>query len=288
MTPMAFVESYTINLVSQLTGVSYPDGTSTTYSYDPAGNRLTETTAGTTISYVYDDASRLASIDGVGNSYDGAGNLLFDGAITYGWDWQSRLNTADDGTTVTSFSYDGDNIRVAVDSVDHLYDRQGWTGLPELVSTGTTAFTHSPEGVINQIGATTTGLLADGLGSVRHLTDPAGASIGSSGFDVFGEITTQTGTASPFGFTGAQQFDDLVYLNARYLTPDVGRFLSVDPVRPGAPGVTGYNPYTYVNNNPTTWVDPSGAVALTAEALLRILILTAVVRDWGLRCVQDR
>jgi hypothetical protein len=29
-------------------------------------------------------------------------------------------------------------------------------------------------------------------------------------------------------------------------------------VQPNAPGTQGYNLYTYVANNPTTWVDPSG------------------------------
>lgn len=133
----------------------------------------------------------------------------------------------------------------------HLYDRAGWTGLPELISTGPTAYTHSPEGFINQVGGGS--LLAEGLGSIRNITDPTGAVTGTTSYDVFGNATTQTGSQTPFGYTGAQQTDDLVYLNARHLSPDIGRFLSVDPVRPGAPGITGYNPYTYVANNPTTW-----------------------------------
>lgn len=59
----------------------------------------------------------------------------------------------------------------------------------------------------------------------------------------------------------------LVYLNARCLSPDVGRFLSIDPVWPGAAGATGYNTYTYVTNNPTTWTDTSGEFELVAEGL---------------------
>ena len=89
------VETYTINLINRLTGVTYPDGSSTAYSYDPAGNRLTETTGTSTVPYVYDDASRLSSVDGAAYSYDGAGNRLPHGSTTYGWDWSSRLNTAD-------------------------------------------------------------------------------------------------------------------------------------------------------------------------------------------------
>jgi RHS repeat-associated protein len=55
-----------------------------------------------------------------------------------------------------------------------------------------------------------------------------------------------------------------IYLRARTFDPVTGQFLSVDPVRPGAPGVVGYNPYSYVANNPTTWTDPSGMFAATA------------------------
>ena len=51
-----------------------------------------------------------------------------------------------------------------------------------------------------------------------------------------------------------------MHLTARDLSTATGRFLSVDPVRPGAPGVAGWNPYTYSANNPVTWSDPSGAL----------------------------
>ena len=52
MTSAAGTESYTINLINQLTRVSYPDGSSATCSYDPAGNRLTETSAVSTVAHI--------------------------------------------------------------------------------------------------------------------------------------------------------------------------------------------------------------------------------------------
>lgn len=263
MTSAGGLESYTINLLNQLTGVSYPDGTNVSFTYDPAGNRLTETTSGTTVDYTYDAASRLVDVDGSLYTYDPAGNLTSDGTNTYSYDWQGRLSTVGNGTSTSSYEYDGDDLRVTVEGQDYLYDRLSWTGLPELISTGATAYTHSPEGVINQVGGGS--LLADGLGSIRNITDSTGTVAGTAAYDVFGSATTQTGSNTPFGYTGAHQTDDLGYLNARYLSPDIGRFLSVDPARPGAPGVTGYNSYTYVANNPTTWVDPSGAVTLIED-----------------------
>ena len=272
MVSSAGTESYTINLLNQLTGVSYPDGTSETFTYDPAGNRQTMTTGGVTTTYAYDDASRL-STDGTNTYvYDGAGNLTADGVSTYGWDWDGRLETVTTGAATTSYGYDADGVRVtstdAVGTTDHVYDRQG--GLPALISDGTDAYLHGPDGVLAAYGtAGTSWTLSDALGSVRAVTDSTGAVAGTSSFEVFGDTGASTGVETPFGFTGAQHDPTgKVYLNARYLNPDIGSFLSVDPVRPGAPGVAGYNPYTYVGNNPTTWTDPGGATTLVHEGVI--------------------
>jgi RHS repeat-associated protein len=62
-----------------------------------------------------------------------------------------------------------------------------------------------------------------------------------------------------FGFTGEQtDATGLVYLRARSLDPSTGLLLSADSVVPNSPGTQGYNLYTYVANNPTTWTDPTG------------------------------
>ena len=65
-----------------------------------------------------------------------------------------------------------------------------------------------------------------------------------------------------FGTAGhvEDQFDDrlLVYQQARYYDPALGRFLSIDPVGFHASNPQSFNRYAYVNNNPTTYVDPDG------------------------------
>lgn len=65
-----------------------------------------------------------------------------------------------------------------------------------------------------------------------------------------------------FGTAGhvEDQFDDrlLVYQKARYYDPALGRFLSIDPVGFQASNPQSFNRYAYVNNNPTTYVDPDG------------------------------
>lgn len=93
--------------------------------------------------------------------------ITSDGTSTFGWDWAGRLTTTDDGTTATSFGYDGDDLRTLVGGEAHVFDRSGWTGLPELVSDGTSGFVHGPSGVLSQRDTTAGYLLTDGQHSVR-------------------------------------------------------------------------------------------------------------------------
>jgi RHS repeat-associated protein len=59
-------------------------------------------------------------------------------------------------------------------------------------------------------------------------------------------------------FSGVDPTGPRKYYRARYYDPNVGRFLSEDPI--GYSGSGGTNLYPYVANNPATWTDPSGLV----------------------------
>jgi RHS repeat-associated protein len=76
-------------------------------------------------------------------------------------------------------------------------------------------------------------------------------------YDSFGNLTASSGsTANPFRFTG-REFDSetgLYFHRARNFAPNVGRFISQDPIRFGG----GVDFYVYVGNNPLTRIDPSG------------------------------
>jgi RHS repeat-associated protein len=90
---------------------------SLTYSYDDAGNLMTENRTGVKydrrsemIAYSYDRANKLVSekIDGVtrANTYDKAGNLLNDGEYTYTYDRQNRLTQKVGTGGTTTYTYD--------------------------------------------------------------------------------------------------------------------------------------------------------------------------------------
>ena len=101
---------------------------------------------------------------------------------------------------------------------------------------------------------------------MRATVDDTGATTGSQDFTVFGEQLAGTGD---FGFACEQaDLTGQLHLRARLYNPTLGRFTTVDPAQPGAPGTTGYNLYTYSANNPTTFTDPSGRTVLAEYAAL--------------------
>ena len=53
----------------------------------------------------------------------------------------------------------------------------------------------------------------------------------------------------------------LIYMNARYYLPEVGRFISADSIVPDPQTPQSYNRYSYAFNNPVKYTDPSGHYA---------------------------
>lgn len=257
-------ETYTINELNQLTRIVLPGGATTDYTYDTAGSRATKVAGGSTTTYTYDDASQLTSVGGAAYTYDASGNRLTGGGTTFTWDSLGRLASATSGGLTTTYGSDGDGRRVSATTAGtttpYLWDVAG--GLDELVSDGTRSVLQVGGDVLAErsAGATVYPLL-DALGSVRVVTDNAGNGIGTASYDAFGAQTAQSGASSAFGFAGEQRDASGIYLRSRTLDPTTGIFLQTDPVRPGAAGVVGYNPYSYVGNNPSTLTDPSGRFA---------------------------
>ncbi len=97
----------------------------------------------------------------------------------------------------------------------------------------------------------------DGIGSVSALSNSAGVMAGTYTYDSFGKLTASSGTlANPFQYTG-REFDTetgLRYYRTRYYDSGLGRFASEDPSR----FKSVVNFYSYVSNNPTVRIDPSG------------------------------
>jgi RHS repeat-associated protein len=99
----------------------------------------------------------------------------------------------------------------------------------------------------------------DHLGSVRLVTDAAGAVANRYDYDAFGnwEATSYETVANPFGFTARERDAEsgLMFYRARYYDPQIGRFISEDPIGFEAGDL---NLYRYVFNNPILLIDPTG------------------------------
>ena len=113
----------------------------------------------------------------------------------------------------------------------------------------------------------------DHLGSVRLVTDAAGAVVNSYDYDAYGnfEAISETVT-SPYAYTGREYDGEsgLYYYRKRYYDPRTGRFLQQDPLGFAAGDS---NHYRYVFNDPVNLVDPFGLQAANEDAALRTLAL---------------
>ncbi|HEY9133769.1 MAG TPA: RHS repeat-associated core domain-containing protein [Dyella sp.] len=102
----------------------------------------------------------------------------------------------------------------------------------------------------------------DFQGTVLAETDDQGNIAKEYDYRPYGEQVLGEPANGP-GYTGhVNDADtDLLYMQARYYDPLVGRFLSVDPKAPEPGNLFGFNRYAYANNSPLNFVDPDGREA---------------------------
>jgi RHS repeat-associated protein len=124
--------------------------------------------------------------------------------------------------------------------------------------------------------------LTDHLGSSSVVVDGAGAVQSVVAYDAWGR--QRSGTAEPWTFTG-QEWDEeagLYHFGKRYYDPELGRFLSTDPIvldgpEPGITDPQTLNPYSYARNTPTSLTDRDGRFAhILVGALVGAGVNTAI------------
>lgn len=106
-------------------------------------------------------------------------------------------------------------------------------------------------------------VLSDMIGSGIVELDSAGHRLSHTAYEPFGDVATSwgsSGVGSRKYYAGHdRQLDvDLVYMNARWMDPGSGTFISVDPVVREATVAQSFNGYAYTENNPVTGIDPTG------------------------------
>ncbi|TQV65654.1 RHS repeat-associated core domain-containing protein, partial [Exilibacterium tricleocarpae] len=83
------------------------------------------------------------------------------------------------------------------------------------------------------------------------------------------------------GFTGHEQMDPvaLIHMNGRVYDAEIGRFLSADPFVRDITNLQALNRYSYVENNPLSYTDPSGY--FLKKLFKKIAsVVRDVVREW--------
>jgi RHS repeat-associated protein len=147
-----------------------------------------------------------------------------------------------------------------------LIDDRNPTGLPQVLeeissSAVQRVYVYGVSRISVRQGGATSFYQYDGRGSVRLLTNPAGAVTDFYNYDAFG-IKLDTGGATPndFLFSG-EQFDSnlqFYYMRARYLNQASGRFLTMDPLPGTNTDPRSLHKYTYAANDPVNKTDPTG------------------------------
>jgi YD repeat-containing protein len=82
----------------------------------------------TTVSYTANNLDQYTAVGAVTSTYDGNGNLTYDGTFTYGYDAESRLTSVtQSGTTVATYAYDalGHRKSKTVGTATTIYVRDG-------------------------------------------------------------------------------------------------------------------------------------------------------------------
>ncbi len=287
-----------------------PAGRILAISYKLAGSELLPT-----ISYTYDSAGNVLSREGgdflpesplVGNyevnladritrvedtffEYDANGNLVKitgpEGVTQLTWDARNRLVSINGPGFSASYLYDGLNRRIRkvinFQTIDYLYD--GNNILAEVSPTSVNAVYLRGASLDDflariEVGGRLHFYLTDALKSVIALTDATGQVVTRYLYDSFGNTDViGQGNPNPFQFNGRENDGaGFYYYRARYLYTPLGRFISEDPT-----GFTLAEPnlYNYVNNNPTTFVDPTGLQIQIREVLLRGLTIFNIAQS---------
>ena len=206
------------------------------------------------------------------------------------------------GTLTTQFAYNGAGDRVAktVDGVTTDYVLDPAAGLTQVLveSTGgeSTSYVYGHDLLAQYDSGTWAYHVNDGLGSVRQLADPIGQVVQGYSFSPFGVPLGESG-GEPYGYTG-EQWDastGLVYLRARYMSPEIGRFISKDPFAGLMHLPQTLNGFSYAVNNPVNLSDPSGYLSNAAIAkgfevgsFEEVLTIFRENKRWGfLKLLQD-
>lgn len=235
------------------------------YTYDAVGNR---TDSGASIA----TGNRLTSFDGYTLSWDAAGHLTDKSGNgldqSFFWDADGALDSVTTDGHTTRYRYDGFGRRISKSgpggTVQYVYSRRHVLLELDGAESVTAKYTYFP-GIDRPHSVVRGGAkyyYAHGMtNSVLGLFDASGSPVNRYRYSPWGQTASASESVqNPYRYTG-RRYDEgpgLYHNRARYYDPDLGRFISQDPLGLAA----GINPYVYAGNDPVNALDPSGLAPL--------------------------
>lgn len=268
--------------------------------YDAIGN-ITSKTSQTNPSehvgsYTY-HASKKHAVIAAGTSYsfayDANGNVQTRNGTSITWYSYNLPNTiSQSGGNYSQFWYGPERNRWKQIAYSGTTETTIYIGglMEKMTKSSITTYKHyiqAPTGVAAVYLRKTSGspteetyyLTHDHLGSTDRVLNAVGVVVAvAESFEAFGRRRngstwsgnpsapdlTAIGNTTRDGFTGHEHLDNLalVHMNGRVFDPVVGRFMSADPYVQEPFNGQSLNRYSYVWNNPGSFVDPSGFLSV--------------------------
>jgi RHS repeat-associated protein len=285
--------SYAYDALDQLVGVNGPGGETVSYAYDAAGNRARQQTPAGVVEYTYDAANQLLTAGTQQFAYDANGHLVEarDGARarTYAWDYQGRLRAVseragdalpfplsavggDSGEdrVLARYTYDlfGRAVRRsdAGAKVDALADGAHVASETDAEGHELARYVFGPgwdELLFQDAGDESERLypFGDQVGTVTGAATSKGDVLYGASYDPWGAPLQRAADSPLPGFQG-RPYDaatGLYSFRARFYDPELGRFISPDPIQPAGMPRT-LNGYAFALSNPLRFRDPTGQI----------------------------
>lgn len=238
--------TYTYDALGQLTSETYA-GVTTLYQYDNYGNIIAKgisdgnccICAESKVEYTYGDGvwkDLLTEYDGQAITYDAQGNPLSYLGNNLVWEKGRQLKSF--GTTTYTYNANGIRTSKKVNGVTHTYLLDGTKVLQESWSNRTLApmYDHNDEVCGIAYNGTPYYFVKNLQGDIIEIINSSGTTIGRYSYNAWGKCTiTYNGgyevvAVNPYRYRGYYYDNEtgLYYLQSRYYDPETGRFLNGD------------------------------------------------------------
>jgi RHS repeat-associated protein len=299
MSTRIYEEHYSYDKVGnmkQLKHLAGVQGFTRDFEHSSNQNRLATLTIGTIQSYSYD--------------YDFSGNLITEGSSRhFEWDHSNRMRTSctkpenAEPSVYVHYLYDslgqrvkkvvrkqgGQHVEVIV-YINGLFEYQRAKSGTSVVEKNTIHIMDNQKGIATvripyQLPNDNTPAikyqLADHLSSSNVVIDDAGTWIRQEEYTPYGETSFGSFAKKRYRFSLKERDKEsgLYYYGTRYYMPWCGRWITADPLRLDFRKRVESEPntYSYVNNNPLKFIDPTGEAAVIIVVVVAVVLILTVL-----------